>query len=101
MTRTGADETPERRSSERTHKILPCIVRIGDRYTEATILNLSPDGAMIDGIGGVQMGQSVQVQFGTLGWVAAKVAWAIEPRCGIAFLSPIDLEEVATAPEQS
>lgn len=69
-------------------------IQIDQQFTNALIRNLSADGAMLDGVRSVGVGCDVQVQVPGCGWIPAVVVWAIDPRCGVAFRSRIDLDRV-------
>jgi hypothetical protein len=80
----------EMRQDERIDDPIPGTVRHVGRNSKVMIRNLSARGAMADGIFDISIGQSVSVRIGRGGWIKAKVAWAITPRCGLEFQSVVD-----------
>jgi hypothetical protein len=75
----------EKRQDERICQAVAGTLRHTGRDKSVRIRNLSARGAMVDGIIDITIGQSVSVRIGRGGWIEAKVAWAIAPRCGLEF----------------
>lgn len=86
--------TADKRASARVSLALPGLVRLASGEVRVTLRNVSDQGAMVEGVTGVEIGSQVAVCIRGVGWVDAKVAWAIAPRCGLAFDTDIDSQAV-------
>lgn len=84
------DVNDEKRQDERFIGPLSGTVRYPGHDSEVQIRNLSSRGAMADGIFDIPVGQLVSLKIGQGSWIKARVAWAISPRCGLEFNSPVD-----------
>jgi hypothetical protein len=80
----------EKRQDERVSQPVAGTLRHTGRNKTVRIRNLSARGAMVEGIIDISIGQFVSVRIGRGGWIKAKVAWAIAPRCGLEFQSEPD-----------
>ncbi|MDO7844023.1 putative bifunctional diguanylate cyclase/phosphodiesterase [Sphingomonas immobilis] len=83
---------PERHKMIRTARIIA-----GDVDGEVRIRNMSPTGAMIDGIDieGDVSGMEVLIELVEGEMFPAKLRWAVEGRAGIEFLSAFNMERLA------
>lgn len=90
--------TADKRATDRVSASMPGVVRIAVGDLQVTVRNISDEGAMIEGVSDIEIGSRVAVRMRGIGWVDAKVAWAIAPRCGLAFDRAIDAQTVLTKP---
>jgi hypothetical protein len=81
----------ERRGIGRESQLIAATLELGSEYLPVEIRNLSSEGAMLDGVHSLPAGEHVSVEIPDIGWVEARIAWSVEPRCGLVFDTPIDL----------
>jgi hypothetical protein len=89
----------EKRGGDRVEQSLGGTLELASEYVPVRIRNLSAEGAMVDGVAGVLVGEPVSLQIAGTDWIEATVAWSMESRCGLAFSAPIDPDVVRLARE--
>jgi hypothetical protein len=90
--------TADKRATARVSLSVPGLIRLAAGDVRVTVRNISHEGAMIEGVSDVEIGLHVAVHIRGVGWVDARVAWVIAPRCGLAFDSEIDPQAVSAKP---
>lgn len=82
-----------KRSRETRYKVLRTIGIYHDGYCyPARIKNISPGGALIEGLWDVPPGTEFEIALGANLKVRAVARWSVEDRCGLQFTVPISLE---------
>ncbi len=81
----------QQRQFDRTAVALQAQIAPADGDGEASsaeIVDLSPGGAKLKGLKGLEKGAAVSVTIGTLGPFDATVAWVRPPLVGVSFAAP-------------
>ncbi|WP_196490562.1 PilZ domain-containing protein, partial [Erythrobacter donghaensis] len=82
-----------KRNRETRYKVLRTIGIYHDGYCyPARIKNISPGGALIEGLWDVPPGTEFEIALGANLKVRAVARWSVEDRCGLQFTAPISLE---------
>lgn len=90
---------PERRTQERHVKILRVGVLVVEGRRELCLIrNVSAGGLMAHIYSPVKVGQEVVVELKTHEAIPGRVAWARDSNAGVAFDSPVDIEELLANP---
>lgn len=84
--------TADKRAKDRVSLSMPGVLRLAAGDIKVTVRNISDHGAMVEGVSAIEIGSHVAVRIRGAGWVEATVAWAIAPRCGLAFDRAIDAQ---------
>lgn len=78
-------DAPERRLFARHRAMAPASVLVDGGEAECDVLDISSGGVQIKGDSLPACGERVVLRFGTIGEIAATVAWQQGDRCGLQF----------------
>ena len=83
-----------KRRQNRKSQFVLAFLRLACGEQSVKLRNLSPGGAMIEGVTDISRGTAVSLYIGGIGQVDGFVAWTLEDRCGVAFSSPVEPKDV-------
>lgn len=88
-----ATTAAERRSHDRILTHFHATAFCHDRYQSVVVRNISPGGLMMSNAFGLAVGDNVVISTLTGHPYTGRVAWSVAPFTGLAFTSPISLDD--------
>lgn len=83
-------ENDQRRASDRESFYLISTLEVCLDQFRIKIRNLSPNGALIEGVEGLRQGATARIDIRNIGWVDCTIVWIDSRRAGLRFTHSID-----------